>query len=267
MDFIYLYLAAARKIFKASRWDFKTSLQMKKSKSLTFKENKREHELYTWTHIIQKKRKRLSLGLQMYDLDIHCSSGRKKGLFSSDLVEEEAQCIRWFLNPSPSTAWPGTLKPIIRNTSFIYSFVNSLSHLLSPLIYSSKNLFTSDCPVPNPVLSVESSEIIAASLQMSALQRDRHVYIIIKSGVLSKICYVDAFELWCWRRLPWTARRSNRSILREIYPEYSLEGLMLKLKLQYFGHLMWRADSLEKTWCWKDWRQKEKAAAEDEKVR
>ena len=60
----------------------------------------------------------------------------------------------------------------------------------------------------------------------------------------------DAFELWCWRRLlrvPWTARRSNQSILKEISPKYSLEGLMLKLKLQYFGHLMWRADSLEKT--------------------
>ena len=59
-----------------------------------------------------------------------------------------------------------------------------------------------------------------------------------------------AFELWCWRRLlrvPWTARRSNQAILKEISPEYSLEGLMLKLKLQYFGHLMWRADSLEKT--------------------
>ena len=57
-------------------------------------------------------------------------------------------------------------------------------------------------------------------------------------------------ELWCWRRLlrvPWTARRSNQSILKEISPEYSLEGLMLKLKLQYFGHLMWRTDSLEKT--------------------
>ena len=61
---------------------------------------------------------------------------------------------------------------------------------------------------------------------------------------------IDAFELWCWRRLlrvPWTARRSNQSILKEISPEYSLEGLMLKLKLQYFGHLMQRADSLEKT--------------------
>ena len=61
---------------------------------------------------------------------------------------------------------------------------------------------------------------------------------------------IDAFELWCWRRLlrvPWTARRSNRSILKEISPEYSLEGLMLKLKLQYFGHLMWRTDSLART--------------------
>ena len=61
---------------------------------------------------------------------------------------------------------------------------------------------------------------------------------------------IDAFELCCWRRLlriPWTARRFNQSILKEISPEYSLEGLMLKLKLQYFGHLMRRADSLEKT--------------------
>ena len=59
----------------------------------------------------------------------------------------------------------------------------------------------------------------------------------------------DAFELWCWRRLlkvPWTAGRSNQSILKEINPEYSLKGLMLKLKLQYFGHLMWKTDSLEK---------------------
>ena len=59
---------------------------------------------------------------------------------------------------------------------------------------------------------------------------------------------IDVFELWCWRRLSsWTARRSNQSILKEISPEYSLEGLMLKLKLQYFGHLMQRSDSLEKT--------------------
>ena len=88
--------------------------------------------------------------------------------------------------------------------------------------------------------------------------------LLVKAMVLQVIMYgceswtikkaecqrVDAFELWCWRRLlrvPWTAWRSNQSILKEINPEYSLEGLMLKLKLQYFGHLMWRTDSLEKT--------------------
>ena len=76
----------------------------------------------------------------------------------------------------------------------------------------------------------------------------------------------DAFKLWFWRRLlrvPWTSRRSNQSILKETNPEYSLKRLMLKLNLQYFGHLMWRADSLEKNWCW---RQKEKGVAEDEMV-
>ena len=64
---------------------------------------------------------------------------------------------------------------------------------------------------------------------------------------------IDAFELGCWRRLlraPWTARGSNQSILKEISPRCSFEGLMLRLKLQYFGHLMWRVDSLEKPWCW-----------------
>ena len=77
---------------------------------------------------------------------------------------------------------------------------------------------------------------------------------------------IDAFELWCWRRLlrvPWTARRSNQSILKEISPECSLEGLMLKLKLQYFGHFMPRVDSLEKLW-FGDWGQEEKGMTEDE---
>ena len=74
----------------------------------------------------------------------------------------------------------------------------------------------------------------------------------VKDGPLKKAerQRIDAFELWCWRRFlrgPWTARRSNQSILKEISCEYALEGLMLKLKLQYFGHLMQRADSLEKT--------------------
>ena len=78
---------------------------------------------------------------------------------------------------------------------------------------------------------------------------------------------IDAFELWCWRRLlrvPWTARRSNKSIIKEISPECSLEGLMLKLKLQYFGHLMRRVNSLEKTDAGRDWRQEEKGMIEDE---
>ena len=78
---------------------------------------------------------------------------------------------------------------------------------------------------------------------------------------------IDAFKLWCWRKLlrvPWTTRRSNQSILKEISPEYSLEGLMLKLKLQYFGLQMQTTDLLEKTDVGKDWRQKEMRAAEDE---
>ena len=85
---------------------------------------------------------------------------------------------------------------------------------------------------------------------------------------------IDAFELWCWRRLlrvPWTARRSKQSILKEINPGISLEGMMLKLKLQYFGHLMRRVDSLEKTRligkdsdAGRDWGQEEKGTTEDE---
>ena len=80
---------------------------------------------------------------------------------------------------------------------------------------------------------------------------------------------IDAFELWCWRRLlrvPWTAKRSNQSILKEISPGISLEGMMLELKLQYFGLLMRRVDSLEKTLggLGRDWGQEEKGTTEDE---
>ena len=78
---------------------------------------------------------------------------------------------------------------------------------------------------------------------------------------------IDAFELWCWRRLlrvPWTARRSNQSILKEISRGCSLEGMMLKLKLQYFGHLMRRVDSLEKTEAGSYWGQGEMGTTEDE---
>ena len=80
---------------------------------------------------------------------------------------------------------------------------------------------------------------------------------------------IEAFELWCWRRLlrvPWTARRSNQSILKEISPEYSLEGLMLKLTLQYFGHLMQRTDSLEKTLMLEKIEGRKRGRREDEMV-
>ena len=90
---------------------------------------------------------------------------------------------------------------------------------------------------------------------------------IIKKAEHQKI---DAFELWCWRRLlrvPWTPRGSNKSIQKEFNPEYSLEGLMLKLKLQYFGHLMWRVGSLEKTMMLGKIEAKRRGVAEDEMVR
>ena len=78
---------------------------------------------------------------------------------------------------------------------------------------------------------------------------------------------IDVFELWYWRgllRVPWTARRSNQSLLKAISPGISLEGMMLKLKLQYFGHLMRRVDSLEKTDAGSDWGQEEKGTTENE---
>ena len=89
--------------------------------------------------------------------------------------------------------------------------------------------------------------------------------ISVLSEIYNKV--IDAFKLWCWRRLlrvPWTARRSNQSILKEISPEISLEGMMLKLKLQYFGHLMQRVDSLENSDAGRDWGQEEKGMTEDE---
>ena len=97
---------------------------------------------------------------------------------------------------------------------------------------------------------------------------------LVKAMVFPVVMYgcelwrIDAFELWCWRRpVPWTARRSNQSILKETSPEYSLERLMLKLKLQYFGHLMWRTGSFEKNPDGgKDWGQEEKGTTEDEMV-
>ena len=99
-----------------------------------------------------------------------------------------------------------------------------------------------------------------AMTNLDSILKSRHITLPTKVHLVKAMVFpivmkaehqrIDAFELWCWRRLfrvPWTARRSNQSILKEISPEYSLEGLMLKLTLQHFGQLMWRTNSLKKT--------------------
>ena len=94
-----------------------------------------------------------------------------------------------------------------------------------------------------------------------------HIRHLLKSKKKAERRRIEAFELWCWRRLlrvPWTARTSNQSILKEISPGISLEGMLRKLKLQYFGHLMRRVDLLEKTNAERDWGQEEKGTTEDE---
>ena len=101
--------------------------------------------------------------------------------------------------------------------------------------------------------SVLKSRDITLSIKVHIVKAFPVVMYRCASWTIRKIkCQrISPFKLWCWIRLlrvPWTARRSNQSILKEINPEYSFEGPMLKLKLQYFGHLMWRANSLEKTW-------------------
>ena len=128
----------------------------------------------------------------------------------------------------------------------------------------------------------------AAAAAVDSILKSRDVFLptkvhLVKAMVFPVVMYgcesrtvkkaerrrIDAFELWCWRRLlrvPWTARRSNQSILEEISPGCSLEGLMLKLKLQYFGHLMWRSDSFEKTLVLRKIDQEEKGMTEDDMV-
>ena len=106
------------------------------------------------------------------------------------------------------------------------------------------SLFQKFCPAPFPPFTEGSGfEINLGGLPMSLV-------VLCARGMCSILLLLPAFELWCWRwlfRVCWTARRSNQSILNEISPEYSFEGLILKLKLQYFGHLMWRTGSFERT--------------------
>ena len=114
-------------------------------------------------------------------------------------------------------------------------FVEVFQHS-DDLLMNSLGRKWSPCPIPPSSMVILLSYHLSYITPIEISYKNRHL--------------IDAFELWCWRRLlgvPWTTRRSNQSILKEISPEYSLEGLMLKLKLQYFGHLMRRTDSLEKT--------------------
>ena len=117
-----------------------------------------------------------------------------------------------------------------------------------------QNVFGIKEPLKDNLDSILKSRDITSSTKVRLVKA--MVFPVVMYGCESwtvkkaKCRRIDAFELWCWRRLlrvPWTARRSNQSILKEISPEYSLEGLMLKLKLQYFGHLMGRTDTFEKT--------------------
>ena len=121
----------------------------------------------------------------------------------------------------------------------------------------SRQEYWSGVPLPSPMTNIDS---VLKSRDITLLTKVR----IVKDTVFPAVMYrheswtikkaecqrIDAFELWCWRRLlrvPWTTRRSNQPILKEINPEYSLKGLLVKLKLQYLGHLMQRVDSMEKT--------------------
>ena len=126
---------------------------------------------------------------------------------------------------------------VVRYKKFLCSFYIFYREECYSLMYSGLGFLVFSYKSNFPAISLRYGK--ASSLYIA-------IYINAK---LNTILFIDAFELWCWRRLlrvPWTARRSNQSILKEISPEYSLEGLMLKLKLPYFVNLMWKSDSLEK---------------------
>ena len=151
---------------------------------------------------------------------------------------ESALHMRWpkywsfSFSSSPSKEIPGLI-------SFRMDWLDLLAVQRAPICYLDSILKSGDITLPKkmPLVNAMVVPLVMYGCESWTIKKAEH-------------WRIDAFELWCWRRLlrvPWTARISNPPILKEISPEYSLEGVMLKLKLQYFGHLMWRADSLEKT--------------------
>ena len=153
---------------------------------------------------------------------------------------------------SPITSWQIDGETMETVTDFIFLGSKSTadgdcSHEIKrPLILGGKSMTNLDNILKSRDITLPTKVHLVKALVFLEVMYGCESW-TIKKAECQKI---DAFELWCWRRLlrvPWTARRSNQSILKEIIPEYSMEGLMLKLKLQYFGHLMWRTDSSVKT--------------------
>ena len=168
----------------------------------------------------------------------------------------QARILEW-VAISFSNAWKWKVRVKSFSCVLLLATPWTAAYQAPPSMGFSRQEYWSGLPLPSPMTNLDSI------LKSRDITLSRKVH-LVKAMVYPVVMYgcdswaikkaehwrIDAFELWCWRRLlrvPWTARRSNQSILKEISPEYSLEGLMLKLKLQYFGHLMWRTDSLEKT--------------------
>ena len=150
----------------------------------------------------------------------------------------------------PITSWPidGETMETVRDFIFWGSKITAYgdsSHKRC-LCLGRKAMTNLDCVIKSRDLTLPTKVRLVKAMVFPVFMYGCESWIVKKAE-----CWrIDAFELWCWRRLlrvPWTARRSNQSILKEINPEYSLEGLMLKLNLQSFGHLVWRADSIEQT--------------------
>ena len=153
---------------------------------------------------------------------------------------------------SPITSWQIEGETMETVTDFIFLGSKSTadgdcSHEIKrPLLLGGKSMTNLDSILKSRDITLPTKVHLVKALVFLEVMYGCESW-TIKKAECQKI---DAFELWCWRRLlrvPWTARRSNQSILKEIIPEYSMEGLMMKLKLQYFGHLMWRTDSSVKT--------------------
>ena len=159
------------------------------------------------------------------------------------------------ITSSPITSWKtdGETMETVRGFIFLGSKISAdgeCSHdIKRHLLLRRKAMTNLDRTLKNKIITLPTKVHLVKAMVFPALMCGCESWAIKNA----KCRRIDAFELWCWRRLlrdPWTARRSNQSILKELSPGCSLEGLMLKLKLQYFGHLMGRVDSLEKTCCW-----------------